>query len=89
MINLKFEKDLSQGITVIGSFYYPRCEYCDKAKELLKQNKKEYTFIQADKKFFGKVMAETKSSSVPQIIIDGEYIGGYDDLVEYFKEETV
>jgi glutaredoxin len=33
-------------------------------------------------------MAETKSSSVPQVIIDGEFIGGYEDLVEYYKEET-
>ena len=44
-------------------------------------------FIQADKKLFGKVMGVTKSTSVPQIFLNGEYIGGYDDLVEHFRED--
>jgi len=88
MINLKFEKDLSQGITIIGSFLYVKCPWCDKCKEFLAEKGIQYTFIQADKKFFGKLMTETKSSSVPQVIIDGEFIGGYEDLVEHYKEET-
>jgi len=37
-------------------------------------------FVQADKKLFGKVMSATKTSTVPQIFMDGEYVGGFEDL---------
>ena len=88
MINLKFEKDLSQGITIIGSFLYAKCPWCDKCKEFLAEKGIQYTFIQADKKFFGSLMKITKSTQVPQIIINGEFIGDYDQLVEYFNKEN-
>ena len=31
-------------------------------------------------------MKETKSTQVPQIIIDGEFIGNYQDLVKHYEE---
>lgn len=83
MIDLKHEIDFSTGIHVIGHFTYPKCPACDSAKEFLKEKGKQYQFIQADKKLFGKILQYTKTTTVPQIFIEGEFIGGYDDLVNY------
>jgi glutaredoxin len=84
---IKHELDFSDGNYIVGHFTYPKCPSCDQAKELLREKKIQYMFIQADKKLFGKVMGVTKSTSVPQIFLNGEYIGGYDDLVEHFRED--
>ena len=62
------------------------CEWCDKSKEFLDEKGIKYTVINSDKKFFGKLMKETKSTQVPQIIIDGEFIGNYQDLVKHYEE---
>ena len=61
----------------------PDCEWCDKAKELLDEEGLSYCMIESDKWLFGSIMKETKSKKVPQIIINGEFIGDYNDLVEY------
>lgn len=74
------ELDFSQGTYVVGHFSYPKCPSCDQAKELLKEKGIQYMFVQADKKLFGKVLKVTKSTTVPQIFMDGEYVGGYDEL---------
>jgi glutaredoxin-related protein len=37
-------------------------------------------YIQADKKLFGKVLPVTNSKTVPQIFMDGEFIGGFPEL---------
>jgi glutaredoxin len=84
---IKHELDFSDGNYIVGHFTYPKCPSCDQAKELLREKNIQYMFIQADKKLFGKVMGVTKSTSVPQIFLNGEYIGGYDDLVEHFRED--
>ena len=39
-------------------------------------------------KFFGSLMKITKSTQVPQIIINGEFIGDYDHLVKYLNKEN-
>ncbi|MGI9354102.1 MAG: glutaredoxin family protein [Rhizobiaceae bacterium] len=63
-------------------FTGPGCGYCDKAKALLKEH--ELAFSERD-------ISETEGirefrerlprvKSIPQIFIDGEHIGGYDDL---------
>ena len=41
------------------------------------------------KKFFGSLMKVTKSTQVPQIIIDGEFVGNYDNLVEYLNHKSL
>lgn len=74
------ELDFNKGTYVVGHYKYPKCPSCDDAKELLKSKDIQYTFVQADKKLFGKVMGVTKSITVPQIFMDGEFIGGYEDL---------
>jgi len=82
------ELDFNKGTYILGSFLYPKCPWCDKCKELLQEKGIQYMFIQADKKLFGKIMGATKSSSVPQVIMDGEFIGGYDELEAKLNGDT-
>lgn len=66
------------------------CPYCIKAKKLLQMLKLEYTEHNVDNSFdemckdvgerFGRPV-----STVPQIIINGNYIGGYTDLEALYK----
>ena len=74
------------GNVIIRHQSVPDCEWCDKSKEFLDEKGIKYTIINSDKKFFGKLMKETKSTQVPQIIIDGEFIGNYQDLVKHYEE---
>ena len=76
----KYEVDFNKGNYIVGSFAYPKCPSCDEAKQLFKENGMQYMFIQADKRLFGKVMGITGSQTVPQIFMDGEFIGGAEDL---------
>ena len=66
----------------------PDCEFCEKCENLLNQKGISYTTIYSDKWFFGDLMKVSKSQSVPQIIMKGEFVGDYDNLVEYFKEKN-
>ena len=52
---------------------------------MLDEKGMQYAYLVSDKMSFGKIMKETKSTQVPQIIIDGEFIGGVDKLKEYLE----
>ena len=58
-------------------------------KEYLDEKGLKYSVINADKMFFGSLMKETKSTSVPQIVIKGEFVGDYKGMLQHFldKEE--
>jgi len=66
------------------------CGYCVKAKTLLKnlglnfteKKLEEFSSVDALLEDIGK-----KVRSMPQIKIDGELIGGYNQLVEYFEKQ--
>ena len=77
-----------QGNVLIGHQSIPDCQKCEESKKILDQKKIKYTIINADKKFFGSLMKITKSTQVPQIIINGEFIGDYDHLVKYLNKEN-
>jgi len=77
-----------QGNVLIRHQSIPDCQKCEESKKILDQNKIKYTIINSDKKFFGSLMKITKSTQVPQIIINGEFIGDYDQLVKYFNKEN-
>jgi glutaredoxin len=71
----------------------PSCPYCVKAKQLLQDRKIEFVEhtlgvdIQADELFAlfeGKGLERPRTA--PQIFINNEYIGGYDQLVTYIEE---
>ncbi len=58
------------------------CGYCVRAKSLLQSRGLEYEEIQLDEDpgFRQKVFDLTGNWTVPQILIDGEPIGGYTEL---------
>lgn len=82
---LKYLKPNWEAKASVTIFAKPDCPYCAKAKALLKE--KGYTFEEV---VLGRdastisVRAITGKTSVPQIFIGGEYIGGSDDLEKYF-----
>ena len=73
------------GNVIIRHQAIPDCDKCDNAKKLLEEKGLKYSIINADKKFFGNLMKQTKSTQVPQIIIDGEFVGDYDQLKEHLN----
>ena len=64
------------------------CHFCEMAKTLLEQKGIEYEErnLAKDWKIQHLLEAVPGARSVPQIFVDDKYIGGYDELVEYFKE---
>ena len=69
----------------------PNCIYCDKAKALVKGLDLKY-----EEKMFGKDFKSVEElyeavgkqvRTMPQIKIDGQLIGGYNQLVEYFADK--
>ena len=64
----------------------PDCEFCEKSENLLNQKGVSFTTIYSDKWFFGDLMKVSKSQSVPQIIMNGEFVGDFNNLVDFFKE---
>ena len=59
------------------------CPYCVAAKNFLKQKGLDYTEIRIDTNPAerDKMIARTQRRTVPQIFIDGHYVGGFDDMV--------
>lgn len=75
------------GNVIFKHVNYPDCDSCDQAEEIFKENNTPYAKIISEKKIFGKLMSITKDQSVPQILINGEYIGGVEDLKNYFRNK--
>ena len=68
------------------------CVYCNKAKTLLKNLGLEYEEKSLEKDFGSdpsKLIEDIGKNvrQMPQIKIDGELVGGYNQLVEYFNEK--
>ncbi len=68
------------------------CVYCTKAKGLLDKLRLDYTEKTLEKDFNGSVekLLEDIGKNVrqmPQIKINNELIGGYNQLVEYFEKQ--
>ena len=64
-----------------------QCPYCDLAKNLLNQKKVSYTEIRIDldEKERDEMIRQSGKRTVPQIFINGQSIGGYDDLATLEK----
>ena len=67
-----------------------KCSYCDKAKDLFKKHDIAY-----DEYIIGKTVTKEDllkkvptAKSVPQIFINNEHIGGYDELVKYMEKQN-
>ena len=77
--------------TKITIYSKPNCVFCDKAKSMVKNLGFEY-----EEKMFGKDFNSPEElyeavgkqvRTMPQIKVDGELIGGYNQLVEYFADK--
>ena len=66
----------------------PMCPYCDRTKSLLTQKGMEFQERKIGEGWTKEQLLESVPNvrSVPQIVIDGNIIGGYDQLVEWFKK---
>mgnify|MGYP006192979829 CR=1 FL=1 len=64
------------------------CGYCVAAKNLLKQKGFDYEEVRVDLDPARReeMMARARRTSVPQIFIDGEHVGGFDDLHALSKQ---
>lgn len=63
------------------------CPFCSMAKEELRLRGIPFDYI--DLKEIGKTAREVTGrdvKTVPQIYVEGEYVGGYDELMEYFNK---
>tara|TARA_B100001113_G_C20908371_1_gene534505 strand:- start:447 stop:668 length:222 start_codon:yes stop_codon:yes gene_type:complete len=62
------------------------CTYCDLAKRFFNEKGWPYEEINIEKKGWGreKLLQVGKAMTVPQIVIDGKAIGGYDDLIKLY-----
>lgn len=63
------------------------CPYCEQAKTLLTKKGFNYTELDVTRP---DVLDQLRDlvpgvKTVPQIFIDGNHVGGYTELVEYFK----
>ena len=58
------------------------CGYCDRAKQLLRQRSIEFDEVNVDQDpgFRSRLMELTGRMTVPQILIGGRPIGGFDQL---------
>ena len=65
------------------------CPYCDIAKALLKQKNIEFEERQIGAGWTIQQLLESHPNvkSVPQIILNGKYIGGYQELKTHFETE--
>ena len=59
------------------------CSFCEKAKTLCELYELEYEYIDCtfDEEALD-FLIESGFRTVPQVFIDGEYVGGYTDLYE-------
>lgn len=66
----------------------PQCPFCDKAKALCEQREYKYTYKSLGTDYTREQLLEQfpNARTVPQIIINGEKIGGYDQFTTYLEE---
>ncbi|WP_437962870.1 glutathione peroxidase (plasmid) [Sorangium sp. So ce119] len=64
-------------------FTKPGCGYCTKAKRLLDERGVPYEEVSASPR---RLRAVSGKSSTPQVFVDGQYVGGADDLEAYLAK---
>lgn len=67
------------------------CTYCDQAKALLKQKSMKFEERKIGDGWTKEDLLEAIPSArtVPQIVIDGDKIGGYSELKKLFESDNV
>lgn len=69
------------------------CPWCDRAKQLMKEKGFTYTELIYNTDYtredLQKKLPNINRLTVPQIFINNEHIGGYENLVEFLKDGNV
>lgn len=72
----------------VSIFTRPGCEYCARAKDLLKQRDISYEELVLNRDYTDRSLrAVAGIDSVPQVFINGDYVGGAESLEEWFADE--
>jgi len=68
----------------------PGCSYCDRAKELLNHKRITYQEQQLNVDFTREILNEKFSTAktYPVIVIDGFYIGGFNELQTIIEHQS-
>ncbi len=76
--------------TRIELFILPNCRWCQKVYELLNSKNINFTttIITTDQEY-KRIYRRTKSSIFPQLLIDNEFIGGYDSFMKYYHSGMI
>lgn len=66
----------------------PHCPFCDKAKNLCENRGFKYTYKSLGSDYTKEELLETfpGARTVPQIIISGKKIGGYEQFTQYIDD---
>jgi glutaredoxin 3 len=64
------------------------CSYCERAKIFCESQGFDFKYLSMGEDYTREQLFETfpSAKTVPQIIINGKKIGGYDDLLTYIEE---
>ena len=83
---LKFINPHANKPKAVSIFTKPGCPYCANAKKMLTEYGMAYEEISVGHDTnLRSVRAITGMETVPQVFIDGDYIGGSEDLAKYFS----
>jgi len=84
-IMLKFINPEAVQTTQVSLFSKPGCPHCARAKDLLAQKGLQYEELTlGDEISISAMRAITNADTVPQIFIDGQHIGGAEELATHF-----
>jgi len=66
----------------------PQCPFCEKAKSLCETRGFKYTYKSLGTDYTREELMEQfpNARTVPQIVINGEKIGGYDQFTQYIDD---
>jgi glutaredoxin 3 len=71
----------------------PDCPWCDKAKALLDSYDIQYATLTLgqdfSREYLQKMLPEGSKVTVPQVILNGKRIGGYEELIAYFEQTGI
>ncbi|MBL4823435.1 MAG: glutathione peroxidase [Colwellia sp.] len=82
---LKFINPAAIQTTQVSLFTKPGCPHCARAKDILNQQGLQYEELTLGEEISISAMrAITNADTVPQIFIDGQHIGGADELAKHF-----
>lgn len=71
----------------VSIFTRPGCEYCSRAKDLLKEHGIAYEELLLNRDYTDRTLrAVAGIDSVPQVFINGDYVGGAESLEEWFAK---